>query len=185
MAKGQCSERDSCSFKRDACKNGKARGKRDRPNSPSPGPKVHQKNTSRKAPARPSGKGKQPSCYSYLKGKCTKPSCDYWHPPECVKHKTNGGCKCGDNFAFLHSENGEAPSKKTKIDSNANKATLASVRSFQKFGCVSQDLEPLAAAMCDAEDPCSVNTAYEPESSLTTSPRSTTRPLFFWNCQRF
>ena len=32
----------------------------------------------------------------------------------------------------------------------------------------------LAAVMCDAEDPCSVNTAYEPESSFTTSPRSTT-----------
>ena len=38
----------------------------------------------------------------------------------------------------------------------------------------------LAAVMCDAEDPCSVNTAYEPESSLTTSPRSTTRPLVFF-----
>ena len=143
LAKGQCSEGDSCSFKRDVCKNGKARGKRDRPNSPSLGPKVHQKKTSREAPARPSGKEKQPSCCSYLEGKCTKPSCDYWHPPECVKHKTNGGCKCGDNFAFLHSENSEAPSKKTKIDSNADKATLANVRSFQKFGCVSQDLESL------------------------------------------
>ena len=29
-------------------------------------------------------------------------------------------------------------------------------------------------------EPCSVNTAYEPESSFTMSPRSTTRPLHFW-----
>ena len=34
-----------------------------------------------------------------------------------------------------------------------------------------------AAAICDADDPCSVNTAYDPESSFTTSPRSTTRPF--------
>ena len=35
----------------------------------------------------------------------------------------------------------------------------------------------LAAVMCDTEDPCSVNTAHEPESSFTTSPRGTTLPL--------
>ena len=37
-----------------------------------------------------------------------------------------------------------------------------------------------AAAICDADDPCSVNTAYDPESSFTVSPRSTTLPLFFF-----
>ena len=35
----------------------------------------------------------------------------------------------------------------------------------------------LAAVMCDTEDPCQVNTAYEPESSFTTSPRKPTRPF--------
>ena len=34
-----------------------------------------------------------------------------------------------------------------------------------------------AAVICDADDPCSVNTAC---ASFTMSPRSTTRPLFFW-----
>ena len=29
-------------------------------------------------------------------------------------------------------------------------------------------------------DSCSVNTAYDPELSFTVSPRSTTRPLYFW-----
>ena len=37
-----------------------------------------------------------------------------------------------------------------------------------------------AAVIWDANDPCSVNTAYDPESSFTISPRSTTRPLYFW-----
>ena len=36
-----------------------------------------------------------------------------------------------------------------------------------------------AAVNCDADDPCSVNTAYDPESSFTMSPRSTTLPLYF------
>ena len=40
----------------------------------------------------------------------------------------------------------------------------------------------LAAVMCHAEDPCSVNTAHEPESLFTTSPRSATRPLCVWLC---
>ena len=36
-----------------------------------------------------------------------------------------------------------------------------------------------AAVICEADDPCSVNTAYDHESSFTMSPRSTTRPLYF------
>ena len=36
-----------------------------------------------------------------------------------------------------------------------------------------------AAVICDADEPCSANTAKEPESSFTISPRSTTRPLYF------
>ena len=37
-----------------------------------------------------------------------------------------------------------------------------------------------AAVICDADDPCSVNTAYAPESSFTMSPWSTTLILYFW-----
>ena len=36
-----------------------------------------------------------------------------------------------------------------------------------------------AAVICDADDPCSVNAAYEPESSFTMSSRSTTLLLYF------
>ena len=38
---------------------------------------------------------------------------------------------------------------------------------------------PFAAVICDADDPCSVNTTCDPESSFAMSPRSTTRPLYF------
>ena len=36
-----------------------------------------------------------------------------------------------------------------------------------------------AAVIWDADDPCSVHTAYDPQSSFTMSPRSTTLPLYF------
>ena len=39
----------------------------------------------------------------------------------------------------------------------------------------------LAAVVCDAEEPCSVHTALEPESSFTVLPRNTRRRLYFWN----
>ena len=38
-----------------------------------------------------------------------------------------------------------------------------------------------AVVICDADDPCSVNTAYDPASSFTMSPRSTSLPLYLWN----
>ena len=37
-----------------------------------------------------------------------------------------------------------------------------------------------AAVICDADDPCSVNAAQDPESSFTMSPRCTTRLLYYW-----
>ena len=35
-----------------------------------------------------------------------------------------------------------------------------------------------AAVICGADDPCSVNTVYDPESSFTMSPWSTALPLY-------
>ena len=43
-------------------------------------------NTSRRKSLRgrsPSGKLARQLCRDYIKGKCTRPSCDFWHPPEC------------------------------------------------------------------------------------------------------
>ena len=38
-----------------------------------------------------------------------------------------------------------------------------------------------SAVICDVDESCSVNTATDPDSSFTISPRSTTRPfVFFW-----
>ena len=42
---------------------------------------------------------------------------------------------------FLHSDNNDALSKKWEQDKNFEKATIALVRSNQKLGCISQDVE--------------------------------------------
>ena len=70
---------------------GQGKSKRDRSCSPSLEPrsqsaktvkmgKAHQKAKSRKVPEN------QPWCFCFLEGKCTEPSCDWWHSRECVKH---------------------------------------------------------------------------------------------------
>ena len=110
MAKGKCSNEASCSFKHDINKKGRGEGKRDRLSSSSPGPRSQTKDSKDEKGATkgnvpkgtsPSGTPNQPSCFSNLLGKCTKPSCDCWHPPESVKHKTNDGCQCWENVPFL------------------------------------------------------------------------------------
>ena len=43
--------------------------------------------------------------------------------------------------------------------------------------CLAITSRTFAAVICDADEPCFVNTAYEPESCFATAPRSTTRPF--------
>ena len=40
----------------------------------------------------------------YLKGNCTNPSYDYWHPPVRQNYKTESRCKFGDKCPFRHTE---------------------------------------------------------------------------------
>ena len=60
-------------------------------------------------------------------------------------------------------------------------ADTASLACPAHLGCLATTSITLGAAMCDAEDPCSVNTRNEPESSVTIAPWRTRRPLSFWN----
>ena len=61
------------------------------------------------------------------------------------------------------------------------KPTLHHLLVLRVLGSLEITHRTLAAVLCDAEDPCSVNTAHEPESSFTVSPRCTSRPLYVWN----
>ena len=77
---------------------------------------------------------------------------DYWHPPECVKHKTTEGCKLTGKCAFLHADNNAAPSNKSKEDSNSDeKATIAIIRRNQKLVCAPQDVPNFRTNGCTYE----------------------------------
>ena len=109
---GQCSKRDNCSFRRDVCE----RAKSTQPN-PSPGSSTQRnvKNASRTKSLggrSPSGKMARLLCKDYLKGTCTTPFCEKWHPLECFFYKSDNGCKLGDKCSNAHRQVDEQPSKK-------------------------------------------------------------------------
>ena len=87
--------------------------------------------------ASPSGlKGRKP-CHNFLKGKCTKPPCDLWHPPVCLIHKSESGCKYGDKCKLLHIEAGGQPSKRPK--KGGAKGSVALLKETCQLGCMSHD----------------------------------------------
>ena len=59
-------------------------------------------------------------------------------------------------------------------------ADTASLASPAQSGSREISSITLATVKSDAEEPRSVNTAQDPESYFTASPRDTTRPLRFW-----
>ena len=83
-ANGQCSEGDNCSFWQEMNK----RAKSTQPNtSPRSSTRQNEKNASRTRSPKgrsPSGRMSRLPCKDYLKGTCTTPFCEKWHPPECL-----------------------------------------------------------------------------------------------------
>ena len=111
---GQCSEGDNCSFRRDMDKRGKSS-----PSNPSPNSFMQQ--NERKASRTRSPRGISPSgrmsrwpCKDYLKGTCTNPFCEKWHPPECLFYKSKSGCRFGEKCSYAHRQVDEQPSKNSK-----------------------------------------------------------------------
>ena len=112
-AKGQCSRGDSCSFQHDENKRAKPTPKSAPPSEP-PTEKDGRNNSRRKSlrGRSPSGKLARQPCRDYIKGKCTRPSCVFWHPPECQLYKKRigmqmRGCVC----TSMHRQVEDHPSK--------------------------------------------------------------------------
>ena len=139
-ANGQCSKGDSCSFRHDMNK----RANSTQPN-PSPRPSTQQsvKNASRtRSPGgrSPSGKMARLSCKDYLKGTCTTPFCEKWHPPECLFYKSENGCRFGEKCSEAHRQVEEQPGKRSK--ENGDKSAVAMLKITRQLGCVFQGMEP-------------------------------------------
>ena len=62
-------------------------------------------------------------CRYFLKSTCTRTSCEYWHPPECLFYKNETGCKAGDKCLFPHYKVDEQPNKKPQKEQLPKKKT--------------------------------------------------------------
>ena len=78
-------------------------------------------------------------CKDYLKGTCTTPFREKWHPPECLFHKSEKGCRFGEKCSYAHHQVDEHPSKKSK--KNGYKSAVAILKNTRQSGCVFQDME--------------------------------------------
>ena len=126
-ANGQCSKGDNCSFRQNINKRAQST----------------ERNASRTKSPRgrsPSGKMARLPCKDYLKGTCTNPLCEKWHPPECLFFKSENGCKFRDKRSYAHRQVDEQPSKRSK--KNGDKSAVAMLKSTRQLGCVFQDMEP-------------------------------------------
>ena len=100
-ANGQCSKGDTCSFRHD-------KDKRAKSTQPNPSPRSSTQQNVNNASKTKSPRGRSPSgkmarlpCKDYLKGTCTTPFCEMWHPPECLFCKSEKGCRYGKS-ALTH-----------------------------------------------------------------------------------
>ena len=92
---GQCSKGDNCSFRHDI-------NKRAKTTQPNPSFRSSARQNERNASRTRSPRGKSPSVgmsrlpwKDYLKGTCTTPLGEKWHPPECLFYKSEDGCRLG------------------------------------------------------------------------------------------
>ena len=113
--KGQCSQGDRCSFRHDT----QARSQDPEHTAATPSEPTVSRGRSVSRTRSIRGKSndwsilRQP-CRYYLRGTCTRTSCEYWHPPEFQFYESETGCKAGDKCLFPHYKVVEQPNKKAE-----------------------------------------------------------------------
>ena len=79
-------------------------------------------------------------CKDYLKGTCTTPFCEKWHPPECLFYKSENGCRFGEKCSYAHRQVDGQPSKRSK--KNGDKSAVAMLKITRQLGCIFQVMKP-------------------------------------------
>ena len=70
-------------------------------------------------------------CKDYLKGTCTTPFRDKWHPEKCLFYKSEKGCRFGEKCSYAHCQVDEQPSKKSQ--KNGDKSELAILKNTRQL----------------------------------------------------
>ena len=113
-ANGQCSKGDNCSFRHGTNMRAKATQPNPSPRSSTQQSVRHASRTKSPRSRSTSGKMARLPCKDYLKGTCTTPFCEKWHPPECLFYKSESGCRVGERCSYAHRQVDEQPSKRSK-----------------------------------------------------------------------
>ena len=71
-------------------------------------------------------------CKDYLKGTCTTPFCEKWHPPECLFYMSENRCRFRKNCSYAHRQFDEQPSKSSK--KNGDKSAVAMLKITRQSG---------------------------------------------------
>ena len=88
----------------------------------------------------PRGRMARLPCKDFLKGTCTTPFCENWHPPECLFYKSESGCRFGEKCSYAHRQVDEQPGKRSR--KNGDKSAVAMLKITRQLGCVLHDMEP-------------------------------------------
>ena len=89
-------------------------------------------------------------CKDYLKGTCTTPFCDKWHPPECLYLQVRKWMQIGDKCRYAHRHVDEQHSKKSQ--KNGDKIAAATLKNTRQLGCVFQDMKPPKSILRKSSD---------------------------------
>ena len=68
-------------------------------------------------------------CKDYLRGTCTTPFCEKWHPPECLFYKSENGCRFGVKCSYAHCQ-----VDKQKVKKNGDKSAVAILKITRQLG---------------------------------------------------
>ena len=146
----QCSKGDNCSFRHDKDKRAKSTQPNPAPRSSTQQKMKHASRTKSSRGRSPRGKMARLPCKDYLKGTCTTPFFEKWHPPECLFYKSENGCKLGDKCSYAHRQVDEQPSKKSK--NNGDQSAVVFLKNARHLGRVFQDMERPKSSSIFAEE---------------------------------
>ena len=102
----------------------------------------------------------------YLKGTCTRKSCEYWHPPECQLFQNETGCKAGDKCQFPHHkvDNNQIKSRRQERCGHCENCTTIGMR-LARLGNIGFSKRKTVPGKPDAK-------------SLRTDSKNTTHPVY-------
>ena len=146
LTRENCSKGYARSFKNDASKKGRSKGERERKRSPSPGSRPPSDKDGNGSFNRLDAEryqsiwwqGASAVSKESRKRPARNPSCDYWHPPDCVKHNAKERRSLGEKCFFLHAGKSKTPNMKSGSKWASDKVSIAMVCNVQKLGSVSE-----------------------------------------------